>query len=143
MDVSPGGLGESSSGREDPTVPPTSDESGSQFTTVREGPSVDDSHPEEDRRENVRIEEHHSGAEVCPVVISNNEEVHLTALCQGRVTQGVGDPASSQPTVGRENGRSPSGLSGSEGRGGVEREREKSKPRGHRPCVIVCLAECA
>ena len=65
------------------------------------------------------------------------------------VGQRVGDPASSQPALGRdkegdsgdtlgdmspptENGSSPSGSRGSEGRGGVEREREKSKPRGHK-----------
>ena len=69
-------------------------------------------------------------------------------FCNSVVGQGVGDPASSQPAVDRENGSSPSG---SEGRGGVERERGKIKPRGHkcrwsgrlrhRVPSQVCLAE--
>ena len=86
---------------------------------------------------------------------SNNEGVHPTSTLSGEsnsamgVGQRVGDPVSSQPALGRdkegdsgdtlsdtspptENGRSPSGSSGSEGHGGVEREREKSKPRGHK-----------
>ena len=155
VDVSLGGLGESISGREDPTVPPTSDESEDQ--TVLEVLSEHDGHSEENQLENVGVEEHHSGTEDCPIVNSssdsNNEGVHLTSNLpresNSAVGQGVGDPASSQPALGRdkegdfgdtfsdtspptENGRSPSGSSGSEGRGGVEREREKSKPRGHK-----------
>ena len=155
VDVSPGGLGESSSGREDPTVPPTSDESEAQ--TVLEVLSEHDGHSEENQLENVGVEEHHSGTEDCPIVNSssdsNNEGVHLTSTLpresNSAVGQGVGDPASSQPALGRdkegdsgdtlsdtspptENGSSPSESSGSEGRGGVEREREKSKPRGHK-----------
>ena len=80
---------------------------------------------------------------------SNNEGVHPTNILpresDSAVGQGVRDSASSQPALGRdkegdsgdtlsdtENGSSPSGSSGSEGRGGMEREREKSKPRGHK-----------
>ena len=53
------------------------------------------------------------------------------------VGQRVGDPASSQPALGRDKeGDSGDTLSDTspptEGRGGVEREREKSKPRGHK-----------
>ena len=70
--------------------------------------------------------------------------------------QGIGDPASSQPALGRdkegdfrdtlsdtspptENGRSSCGSSGSEGRGGVEKEREKSETRGHKGFWSGCL----
>ena len=78
------------------------------------------------------------------------------------VGQRVGDPASSQPALGRdkegdsgdtlgdtspptENGSSPSGSRGSEGRGGVERRasREGTKVAGVDACIIVSLAECA
>ena len=82
MDVSPGGLGELSSGREDLTVPPTSDESEDQITTVLEVPSKHDGNSEENQLENVDVEEHHSGTEDCPIVNSsdsNNEGVHLSS----------------------------------------------------------------
>ena len=59
VDVSPGGLGESSSGREDPTVPPTADESEAQ--TILEVLSEHDGHTEENQLGNVGVEEHHSG----------------------------------------------------------------------------------